>query len=157
MSALRNITKILITASVMACLIVGVGLIPRSNNGIVSPVAYAAKKKTKHGVAPVKSTVEPRQCGGTSDAYTPVIDLGCKGKGNPIIDALLGIIHFLSLGVGLVVVGSVIVGGIQYSASRGDPQATAQAINRIRSALVALLIFIFAYAFLNYLLPNFLL
>lgn len=99
------------------------------------------------------STITP--CGSGDTAYTPSIDIGCRGKGNAIADALFAIIRVLSDGVGLVVVGSVIVGGIQYSASRGDPQATAMAINRIRSSLLALLIFIFAYAFLNYLLPGF--
>ena len=95
------------------------------------------------------------QCGASDqDPYTPAIDIGCKGKGNPIMDALFGIIRFLSDGVGLVVIGSIIVGGIQYSGSRGDPQSTAMAINRIRSSLFALLIFIFAYAMLNYLIPG---
>lgn len=96
-------------------------------------------------------------CGSGDTAYTPVIDIGCRGQGNAIMDSLFGIIRFLSDGVGLVVVGSIIVGGIQYSASRGDPQATALAINRIRSSLIALLIYIFAYAFLNYILPGFVL
>lgn len=97
-------------------------------------------------------------CGGTNyHYYTPSIDIGCRGQGNPIMDALFGFIQFLSYGVGLVVVGSIIVGGIQYSASRGDPQATAMAINRIRSSLIALIIYIFGYAFLNYLLPGFVL
>lgn len=94
------------------------------------------------------------QCGSGNNAYTPVIDIGCKGKGNPIMDALFGIIRFLSIGVGLVVVGSIIMGGIQYTASRGDPQATAMAINRIRSSLFALVIYIFAYAILNYIIPG---
>lgn len=96
-----------------------------------------------------------QQCGAPDqDPYTPAIDIGCQGKGNPIMDALFGIIRFLSDGVGLVVIGSIIVGGIQYSGSRGDPQATAMAINRIRSSLFALLLFIFAYAMLNYLIPG---
>lgn len=95
------------------------------------------------------------QCGAPDqNPYTPSIDIGCKGKGNPIMDALFGIIRFLSDGVGLVVIGSIIVGGIQFSGSRGDPQSTAMAINRIRSSLFALLIYIFAYAMLNYLIPG---
>jgi hypothetical protein len=97
-----------------------------------------------------------RTCGGSDskyNAYTPSIDIGCRGQGNPIADALFGIIRFLSAGVGLVIVGSIIVGGIQYTGSRGDPQSTAMAINRIRSSLFALLIFIFAYAILNYIIP----
>ena len=126
--------------------------------------------KAKNAPQPAKGSIDPSApgcngdssqcgstCGGGDTAYTPVIDIGCQGKGNAIMDSLFGIIRFLSDGVGLVVVGSIIVGGIQYSASRGDPQSTALAINRIRSSLIALLIYIFAYAFLNYLLPGFVL
>ncbi len=93
------------------------------------------------------------QCGG-GDGVKTSINIGCRGKGNPIADMAFAVIRILSAGVGLVVVGSIIVGGIQYSASRGDPQATALAINRIRSSLFALLLFIFGYALLNYVIPG---
>lgn len=99
-------------------------------------------------------------CGGGVDnkgnaiqGVTVSIDLGCKGSGNPITDLIFAVIRFLSDGVGLVVIGSIIWGGIQYSVSRGNPQATAQAIARIRGAVIALFIFIFGYAILNYLIP----
>ncbi|MGC1176497.1 MAG: hypothetical protein WA843_00340 [Candidatus Saccharimonadales bacterium] len=82
------------------------------------------------------------------------INIGCKGEGNPIADGLFAIIRVLSDGVGLIVIGSIVLGGIQYSASRGDPQATAMAVNRIRSSLIALLIYIFSYAILNYIIPK---
>jgi hypothetical protein len=82
------------------------------------------------------------------------INIGCKGKGNPIADMAFAIIRILSDGVGLIVIGSIVVAGIQYSASQGDPQATAQAVKRIRSSFTALLIFIFGYAILNYLIPG---
>lgn len=82
------------------------------------------------------------------------IAIGCRGQGNPIADMAFAVIRVLSAGVGLVVVGSIVVGGIQYSASRGDPQATAMAINRIRSSLFALLIYIFGFALLNYIIPG---
>ena len=82
------------------------------------------------------------------------IDIGCQNKGNPITDMIFGIIRFLSAGVGLVMVGSIVTAGIQYSASGGDPQATAKAKSRISSTLIALLIFIFSYALLNYLIPG---
>jgi hypothetical protein len=81
------------------------------------------------------------------------IDIGCEGKGNPILDALFAIIRFLSMGVGIVVVGSIVVAGIQYTTSRGDPQATAKALERITNSLIALTLFIFAYALLNWLIP----
>ena len=60
---------------------------------------------------------------------------------------------FLSDGVGLVIIASVIVGGIQYITSRGDPNATQKAIQRITSSVIALLVFIFGYAVLNYVIP----
>jgi hypothetical protein len=96
-------------------------------------------------------------CGGTVDnkdlSVHTTIKIGCKGVGNPIADATFAIIRFLSNGVGLVIIGSFVFGGIQYSASRGDPQATAMAVNRLRSTVLALVIYIFSYAILNYLLP----
>ena len=85
---------------------------------------------------------------------TPAIDLGCRGKGNGILDLIFAIIRLLSMGVGLVVVGSIIVAGIQYTSSRGDPQATANAMKRISSTVIALLIYIFAFALLNWLIPG---
>jgi hypothetical protein len=93
------------------------------------------------------------KCGTGQDAVSTTIDIGCKGEGNPIVDAAFAIIRLLSDGVGLVVIGSIILGGIQYSASGGDPQATSKAIHRIRESLIALLIFIFGYAILNYVIP----
>jgi hypothetical protein len=95
-------------------------------------------------------------CGGGNGQATVVtsIDLGCTGRGNPIMDMLFAFIRLLSDGVGIVVIGSIIVAGIQYSASQGDPNNTSKAITRIRSSLIALLIFIFAYAILNYVIPG---
>jgi len=70
------------------------------------------------------------------------------------MDITFAIIRFLSIGVGLVLVGSMVVAGIQYAGSRGDPNSTAQAQKRIASNVTALLIFIFAYAILNYVVPG---
>ena len=77
----------------------------------------------------------------------------CNKYHNGITDLIFAIIRFLSAGVGIIVVASIVVGGIQYTTSRDDPSATNAAITRIRSSLIALLIFIFAYAILNYLIP----
>jgi hypothetical protein len=82
------------------------------------------------------------------------INFGCSHKGNPILDLTFAIIRFLSIGVGFVIVGSMIWAGIQYTTSRGDPKATAEAIGRIRANVFALLLFVFAYAILNYLIPG---
>jgi hypothetical protein len=94
---------------------------------------------------------------GNSDHGGPVtvsIDLNCKGQGNPILDMLFGIIKFMSYGIGLVIVGSLVYAGIQYTGSRGDPNAVAQALKRIQANVFALLLFIFAFAIVNYLVPG---
>mgnify|MGYP000387918868 CR=1 FL=1 len=92
----------------------------------------------------------------SSAAYTPAIDLGCKGEiENPIMDMLFGIIRFLSNGVGLIIIVSLVWAGIQYSMARGIPQEAEKAQKRIQSTVGALLLFIFAYAIINYLVPGF--
>ena len=93
------------------------------------------------------------QCGSGSDAVMTSINIGCKGVGNPIIDMTFAVIRFLSYGVGLVIIASVIFAGIQYTVSRDEPQAVAAAEARIKSSVIALIIFIFAYAILNYVIP----
>ena len=93
-------------------------------------------------------------CGGSGSEHVKTsIDIGCVGKGNPIADMAFAVIRLLSMGVGLVVVASIIVAGIQYTTSKDDPKATAAAETRIKSAVTALLIYIFGYAILNYVLP----
>lgn len=98
------------------------------------------------------------QCGSGNNAIRTTVDFGCKGascQGNcsAVLDLTFAIIRFLSYGVGLVVVASIIIAGIQYTTSRGDPQATAEATKRISNTVVALIVYIFAYAILNYVIP----
>lgn len=93
-------------------------------------------------------------CGAQPNDVKVVIDIGCRGQGNAILDAAFAILRFLTLGASLVIIGSTIVAGIQFTTSRGDPQATAAAIKRITNNAAALLLFIFTYAILNWLVPN---
>ncbi len=78
----------------------------------------------------------------------------CTSPHNPIIDLSFAIIRLLSDGVGLVIIASIILAGIQYTFSRGEPQSVANATKRIQSSAIALLLFIFAYALLNFIIPN---
>jgi hypothetical protein len=95
------------------------------------------------------------KCGGTTfHQVTTSIDIGCKGVGNPVSDMLFAFLRFLSVGVGLVIVGSLIWAGILYIFSRDDPGAVSTAKMRILHTIVALLIYIFAYAMLDFLIPG---
>lgn len=89
-------------------------------------------------------------CGGVDVS----VDVGCSGKGNPIYDYLRGIIIFIGGAIGLAVVISIILAGIQYSASNGNPQNIAKAKERIVNAVIGLVLYLFLAAILRYLIPQ---
>jgi hypothetical protein len=145
--------------------------VANSGIGCLNNIKLAVVNSTGGGGATTTTTdTTTHGCGsngvsGTGYVQTS-IDFGCQGdkcgysttgycatQHSALPDILFALIRFLSNGVGIVVVGSIIVGGIQYIGSRGDPNSTSTAINRIRSAVVALIIFIFSYAILNYVVP----
>lgn len=64
------------------------------------------------------------------------------------------VVAFLAAMAGVAVVISIVAGAIQYSSAGGDPGKVAAARGRITKAVIALLAFIFLYAFINYLLPG---
>ena len=120
------------------------------------------------GTPPTTSTSK-YQCGSGPEAVSTTIDFGCNGNScasttpdpkfcgsdhSATIDLLFAIIRFLSDGVGLVVIASLIIAGVQYTFSRGEPQAITLATKRIQSSVIALAIFIFAYALINFVIPN---
>lgn len=63
-------------------------------------------------------------------------------------------VNFLAALVGVGVVVSIVIGGIQYSSSAGDPSKVTAAKKRIFNAIVALITFLFLYALLNFLIPG---
>lgn len=64
------------------------------------------------------------------------------------------IINGLAILVGIVVVISMVIGGIQYITSADQPQAATAARHRIMNAVFALICFIFLYAFLQWVVPG---
>jgi hypothetical protein len=84
----------------------------------------------------------------------------CPGTGNPTaMQCLLSkyinpVVNLLAAGLGVIVVASVISGGIQYSSAGGDPGKVAAAKGRIANSLLALAGFVFLYAFLQWVIPG---
>lgn len=76
------------------------------------------------------------------------------GDSNCIVKDILIFINVLSVGVGVVVVIMIIWGGIQYTASRANPQSVQAAKSRIINALFALVAYLFIYAFLQWIVPG---
>ncbi len=89
-------------------------------------------------------------CGGV----TTSINFGCSNSGTPAISLLFAVIRFLTDGVGLVVIASIVFAGIQYTMAGSDPQAVSKAKKRITSSIIALIVYIFAFAIINYLVPG---
>lgn len=71
-----------------------------------------------------------------------------------IIGYIVTFTNVLSALVGIVIVIMIAVGGIQYTTARDDPQAVSAAKNRIRNAILALVFYLFGFAFLQYLIPG---
>jgi len=81
-------------------------------------------------------------------------DKNATGVNNCIVIDLNYLINILAAGVGLVVVGTIIVGGIQYSTAGDKPEDVTKAKQRIMNGLIALVAFIFMWAFLQWLIPG---
>lgn len=71
-----------------------------------------------------------------------------------IYDYLIKAADLLSALVGVAAVGMIIFGGIEFSSSGGDPQKVASAKNHITNAIIALVAFLFLFAFLNFIIPG---
>lgn len=72
----------------------------------------------------------------------------------PVPESLISIINFLAFGIGIVVVGLIVFGGIQYITSGGVPQKVEAARSRITNAIIALVLYIFMFAILQWLIPG---
>lgn len=63
-------------------------------------------------------------------------------------------INLLAATFGAVAVISIIIGGINYTTSEGDPQKAGKAKSRITNTLIAVVAFLFLYSFLQFLVPG---
>jgi hypothetical protein len=90
-----------------------------------------------------------------AQAHTTCDEINVTASSCPILsDYVIPAINALSAAVGVVVVIMVVWGGIQYTSSKDNPQQAAQAKEHIRNALLALVIYIFIVAFLNWVVPG---
>lgn len=95
----------------------------------------------------------------SDDNYYTKFNFGCVGENgpkglNPIEDLAFAFLRFLSVGVGIAVVIAVVGAGIQYTASEGNAEVTTKAKKRVRSAIIGLMVYIFAFSLFQYLVPG---
>ncbi|MEK7153078.1 MAG: hypothetical protein AAB834_03965 [Patescibacteria group bacterium] len=94
----------------------------------------------------------PDEIKSTPDAAAKTCSGGdCSGLIKNYVNPL---IKLLSALVGIFVVISIVVGGIMYGSAGGDPGKVTAAKKRIYNAILALLAYLFMFAFLQWLLPG---
>lgn len=74
--------------------------------------------------------------------------------GGVIVAYVTMLVKLLSGLVGAVIVLMLVIAGIQYITSAGDPGAIKNAKGRITNAITALILFIFMFAILNFIIPG---
>lgn len=76
------------------------------------------------------------------------------GNGGAIIAYLVLFLQLLNLLVGAVIVLVIVIAGVQYVTSAGDPTNTKKAKGRITAAITALIVYMLMNAALNFLIPG---
>lgn len=91
---------------------------------------------------------------GGSDITPTTNGTSCVAGKNPIYTYLRGIILFMGGAIGLAVVITIIISGIQYSSSAGNPANITKAKERLMNAVIGLVLYLFLAAILRYLVPQ---
>ena len=74
----------------------------------------------------------------------------CKASGDDIASIIGNVINLLLFVAGAIATLVIVIGGIRYITSDGDPAATNKAKNTIIYALVGLVVAIMSYAIVNF-------
>lgn len=100
-------------------------------------------------------------CGSGDDKVGTYFDLGCSGKdpkkggdANPIIALLLTALSWMTGLVALAVVGGIIYGGILYTSAQDNASQTQKGITFIINSVLGLVLWIAAYALINFIVPG---
>lgn len=75
-------------------------------------------------------------------------------EGGAIVAYLKLVLQFLSSGVGITVVLMLVIAGVQYIISVGDPANIKKAKDRVVNAVTALVLFVMGFALLSYIIPG---
>jgi Type IV secretion system pilin len=77
-----------------------------------------------------------------------------EGATSSVMSIIILGINFLAAAVGLIAVIMLIIAGIQYTTSNGNPQAVQAAKTKIINILIGLISFFLLYAFMQWLIPG---
>ena len=126
---------------------------------MVPSLTHAARKPNPEpsSCASGKLMDNPKYKSDNEEPKKICLPLGAKPtdlKDNPIVKNINNIVDVLAGLVGVVVVGTIILGGIQYAMAGDKAEAVGAAKQRIINGLIALVAFLFIFAFLQWLIPG---
>jgi hypothetical protein len=80
---------------------------------------------------------------------------GACGNANVSISCLVGeVMKFLTVMVGIAVVGGITFGGITYSTGSGNAAKTQKGVTIIVNSVIGLLVYLLMFAIINFLIPG---
>lgn len=76
------------------------------------------------------------------------------GSNCGIVKLLNVAFNLVSGAISLAIIGNIIYAGIQYSIAQGDPSKASKSKDRIRNAVIAFIMYLSLYAFIQWLIPG---
>lgn len=153
-------TNILLNNSViMVCLVIGLALcisvfgMSHSASAVECPDGSQANRIEECTTAP-STGADVSESSFTETKLDVECESSSLNRDCPIVDLIVVGINFLAAVAGIVFVASIMISGFQYMTGRDNSGQIEKAKARIVQTLIALALFIFMYALLEFLVPG---
>lgn len=73
---------------------------------------------------------------------------------NPIVAFMKTVLQFMAGGIGIALVGGLVTGGVVIMTARANPQQIQKGEEIIRNAIIAIALYVFMFAIVNFLIPG---
>jgi len=105
--------------------------------------------------------VKGKNCpAGTVETALPILSGGAKcitnngGQGSAIVAYAIQILKLVNIAFGLFIILMLVITGVQYMTSLGDPGSVKNAKNRLQNTIIALVLYLSMFAILSFLIPG---
>ena len=97
------------------------------------------------------SPTPPTDC--TTHKITNILPCDPSGSGS-VWNLLAAIVNFLAIGVGVAVLVGIVFGAFLYASSGGSAEQAKRGTTYVRNAVIALVLFAFMWALINFFIPG---
>lgn len=100
------------------------------------------------------SNTNTTDCPGGEHGISVILSCKSDSSGGSIQHLLVYVVNFLAVGVGVAVLAGIVFGGFLYASAGGSAEQAKRGIGYVRNAIIALVVFIFMYAIINFIIPG---